>query len=100
MIKIEAQFLEGMSAMKGLIGNNKDKSVYFETRFGIHTFFMKHSIDVLVLDRSGIVKSFIEELVPYRIYFWNPIYKRIVEMPAGRVRELKIEKGVKIDLIT
>ncbi len=41
----------------GLLNPKNPRNMLFRTRFGIHTFFMKEPIDVLVLDQKmNIVK--------------------------------------------
>jgi uncharacterized membrane protein (UPF0127 family) len=78
---------------EGLLAFAKPEPVIFETRFGIHTFFMKYPIDVLILDREGRVVKLKTYLKPFRIYFWNPYYNKILELPKGTIREKKIKLG-------
>lgn len=62
----------------------KEKSLYFETRLGVHTFGLSREIDIYILDREGIVvKSFIGAK-PNRVFFWHPRYKRVLESEAGK----------------
>ncbi|MCL5935006.1 MAG: DUF192 domain-containing protein [Firmicutes bacterium] len=49
----------------------------------IHTFFMRFDIDVIFLDRQGIVVHFIPNMPPYRI---GPLVRgayMVVELPGG-----------------
>ena len=75
------------------------KPVYFETRFGIHTFFVKYPIDVLIMDDKNIVRVIKKSLKPWRVYFWKPTYFKILELPAGEVKRNEIKVGSNINLI-
>lgn len=70
--------------------------IYFETRLGIHTFFVRHPIDVLILDKDFIVRKLKKGLVPWRLLFWNPKYFRVVEGPVGFIRNNKIKTNNKL----
>lgn len=80
----------------GLIGREKIASVIFETRFGIHTFFLRVPIDVLILDSQKRVIVLKESLFPNRIFLWNPRYKIVLELPEGTIKKYNIKKRTKI----
>ncbi len=67
----------------GLMFKNKLYPVYFETHFGIHTFFVKSPIDVVVCDENFIVRKIGRNIKPGRIFLWNPKYFRVFEFPSG-----------------
>jgi uncharacterized membrane protein (UPF0127 family) len=95
-ITIKAEKLTSfIEKSKGLMGKDKSKTIYFTTRFGIHTFFLKFPIDVIILDEKRKVVKVKKNLKPNRVYFWNPIFKRVLETPAGFVEKEKIEPGCK-----
>lgn len=79
---------------KGLIGDTTGIPVFFRTRWGIHTFGVSQTIAVAILDDSNkIVK--IKELRPNRIFFWNPKYNQVLEIPQGyNLNKLKIRETV------
>lgn len=94
MVAIEAKELKTFDEKnRGLLGAKKPKTVFFETRWGIHTFFMKFSIDVVILDDHMRVVSLRKSLKPYRIFVWMPIHKKVVELKEGSIEELGIKKG-------
>lgn len=70
----------------------------FHTRFGIHTFFMKYPIDVLVLDKNKIIVKVKSSLKPNNLFFYNPKYSLIVELENGFVKKNKLQLGDKIEL--
>ena len=84
--------------IKGLIGEKKSKTIVFETRFGIHTFFMKFPIDVSILNESNEVVALKGEMKPNRIFVWNPKHKLVTELPTGTLRKTQTEVGDKITM--
>ncbi len=77
----------------GLAGLDKPASLYFKTRWGIHTFGMKFSIDCVVCDDELVVK-FIRKAIPAnRLVFWSPRYKNVFEFPASAVGASGTEVG-------
>lgn len=83
----------------GLLGKTEPESVFFTTRFGIHTFGMKFPIDVVILNKQNQVVTIKENLQPKRIFLWNPKYNNVVELPNGTINKYKIQKYIKIALI-
>jgi len=77
----------------GLLNSSNPRSMLFKTRFGIHTFFMKEAIDVIVMDKHFMVQKLRSSLEPFRIYFWKPIYPYVIELPSGTINKSKTSKG-------
>ncbi len=74
----------------GLIGK-KPEAVILYTRFGVHTFGMKYPLDIIILDNKLKVVRFKENLMPNRIFLWNPIYKTVIELKGGTVKNSKTQ---------
>jgi uncharacterized membrane protein (UPF0127 family) len=77
----------------GLVNSKKAYPVYFQTRFGIHTFGMRFPIDVIILDKSNRVVKIVENLQPFRIFIWNPFFNQVIELPVGTIEKYNISKG-------
>jgi hypothetical protein len=84
-------FKKSFGAIKGLLGKNKPETTVFTTRFGIHTFFLKFPIDLIVLDNKNVVKV-AKTIEPNRIAIWNIKYKTVIELPVGTL----LKTGTKI----
>ncbi len=67
----------------GLLGRTEPASLYFKTRFGIHTKGMQFPIDCAILDEWKVVRVVRRNLVPGRFFFWNPLYRHVIELPSG-----------------
>lgn len=77
----------------GLLNAKKAYPVYFETRWGIHTFGMKFPIDVVILDANNSVVRMKKNLQPNTIYFWLPTYKKVLELPTGWLTQHNVTLG-------
>lgn len=84
--------------IQGLIGKDKPYCLMIETRFGIHSFGLKFPIDVLILNNNNEVVSIKKSLMPNRIFLWNPLYKKVIELPVGIIEKLKIKINIPIDI--
>lgn len=82
----------------GLIGKKKPVSLLIKTRFGIHTFGLKFPIDVLILDKKNKIVSLKKSLKPNRIFLWNPLYEKVLELPEGTINEEGLKVGHKLNL--
>lgn len=87
-----------MDQFLGLIKKSNPKSLLFKSRFGIHTFFLKESIDVVVLDSHFRVTKIKKNLKPYRIFFWNPRYFYVLELPFGTINKYSVNIGDQLSL--
>jgi len=84
----------------GLMGKKKAYPIYFRTRFGIHTFFLKFPIDVVILDDQKKVAKLVEHLSPNKILIWNLKYNHVLELPSGTIKKKRLKLDEKIDLVT
>ena len=80
----------------GLLKPGCPSFLVIKTRWGIHTFFLKTDIDVLVLGKNNTVKALCAGLKPYRFYFYPPWYRTVVEMPPQTISRFGIRLGDKI----
>ncbi len=98
MVTLNVKILSGLwEKSKGLIGVQKIEPIFLTTRWGIHTFGVRSPIDILILDDKNLVVS-LRTLPPNRLFFWNPVYKNVIELPAGDVKNKGIKVGEKIQL--
>lgn len=89
--------LKGVNKFIGLMGREKAKTVIFKTKFGIHTFFVKFPIDVILVDKNKKVVVAKKYLDPNRIVIWNIRYDTVIELPAGSIKNSKTKKGDILD---
>lgn len=68
---------------KGLLGEKQPHAVFFETRWGIHTFGMQFPIDIIITDKKFYIKKIKKNMPPNRFLFWNPLWGNVFELPRG-----------------
>lgn len=99
MIRLNAIILRTRrEKSRGLIGADNIYPVMFETHWGIHTFGVRHPIDVLILDTNNQVVRLVHHILPNRVFFWNPKHKVVIELPAGEIEKKGIVLGTLISL--
>lgn len=86
-----------LQKVKGLTGK-KPFPLFFQTHFGIHTFGMTSSLDIVILDDSFRIKKIKENLLPNRIFLWNILYKNVLELPPGTIKSKNLRLGKTITL--
>lgn len=87
--------------MKGLLGTsalNESQGLWIHRCNSIHTFFMKYPIDCVFLDRQMVVRSVIADVAPGRMVWpqWRAV--SVVEMRAGRAKELGLKLGDELNV--
>lgn len=80
----------------GLINPKNSRFLILRTRFGIHTFFLKDAIDVLVLNKENQVVKIKKHLHPYCFFFYSPRFFLVVELPEGTIKRCRIHLNDKI----
>lgn len=86
---------------RGLLGTSSlpaDEALWIHRCNSIHTFFMRYPIDCVFLDRDLVVRSLVEHVKPGRIVWPQWRAWSVVEMKSGRIQELGIRKGEKLDV--
>lgn len=76
----------------------RNNSLLIKTRFGIHTFGMHKNIDILILDSNFRVVKIKESLTPNKIFFWNPKYNLVIEMPESKILKSKTSIGDQFEI--
>ncbi len=78
---------------KGLIGALEPFPLLIRTRWGIHTFGVKFPLDIVILDNEYRIRSLRPSLVPRRIFFWNPKFSIVIELPDGAIKKSDLKVG-------
>lgn len=89
-LKIAESFIDRMF---GLLLKSNPRNMLFKTRYGIHTFFLREPIDVLVLDQDYKVVKLKQGLKPNSIFLWNPKYSLIIELPINTLKKIDIRQA-------
>lgn len=81
-------------------GLNAGEALWIVPSRGIHTCWMRFTIDVLALDESGVVVDRVRGLKPWRIRLPRRGTAGVLELPAGCIAATGTEIGHRIQLTT
>ena len=65
---------------------------------GVHTCFMRFAIDLLALDKNGVVVDAVSTLKPWRLRLPKRGSFSVLELAAGTLSRTHVEVGHRIDL--
>lgn len=65
----------------------------------VHTAFMRYAIDVVFLDRAGMIKKIVPALKPWRMAACAGAYQTL-ELAAGAAARLQFAPGRAVDLMS
>lgn len=90
-----------LTRMRGLLGRDElagGAGLILAPCNLIHTWFMRFTIDVLFLDRAGVVVARAERLEPFGIAWGGWRARTTIELPAGSVASAGVVTGDHIRL--
>ena len=88
--------------LRGLLGHpepRQGEGLLIEPSNGIHTVGMRYPIDVLFVDRDGIVLRCERALPPLRFLPWVRGGRRVLELPAGTIDSTATTEGDPLTII-
>lgn len=87
---------------RGLIGHPslaEDEGLLIERCDGVHMMFMRYPIDVIFLDRDGVVVGMRENLRPWRMTRLYRGAKQALELSAGAIARAGVELGHRLHAV-
>ena len=87
--------------LKGLIGADpitQNQGLLIERTRWIHTWFMGFSIDCVGIDNEDTIITIARGIPPFQIKVLPISVTKIIELPAGKAAELKLDVGITIRL--
>ena len=81
-------------------GLNPGEALWIVPSRGVHTWWMRFTIDVLALSESGVVVDRVPGLKPWRIRLPRRGTAGVLELPEGAIAATGTEIGHRIQLIT
>lgn len=77
----------------GLLKEKNPRSLLFKTRFGVHTFGLRSPIDIIILNSQLKVVKLGRGILPNRLFFWNPLFDQVIELPQNSIEKSQTEVG-------
>ncbi|MFZ5752692.1 MAG: DUF192 domain-containing protein [Bacillota bacterium] len=85
-VKVAEDFLSRLIGLMGRRTMADGAALVLRPCRYVHTFFMRFNIDLVFLDRRGVVVHLVRDMAPFKI---SPVVRRsilVVELPGGTVR--------------
>ena len=85
-VRVAEDFLSRLIGLMGRKTMADGSALVLRPCRSVHTFFMRFNIDLVFLDRRGMVVHLIRDMPAFRI---SPVVRRaslVVELPGGTVR--------------
>ena len=90
-----------LGRIKGLLGRrnlSKEEALLLKGTRCIHTFFMAFPIDVVFINREALIIGYKENLRPFRVCSGPRGTYSILEIAAGSIKEIDLEKGDRVEV--
>ncbi len=89
-----------LTRMVGLLGRRSlapGEGLWFEPASSIHTAFMRFAIDLIFLDREGVVLRCVPAMRPFRVAMQRGA-RAVVELPAGTIERCGVSAGDRLTM--
>lgn len=93
-LKVANSFWKKFSGF--MFKKNIDYALLFKNCNGIHTFFMKEEIDVILTDKENNILYLYPNLKKWRVLLPKKNVYNTYELPKGTIKDLKINTKIKI----
>lgn len=85
----------------GLLGHSRleaGEALWIKPCNGVHTWFMRFSIDVIAMDANGVIVDAVSALKPWRMRLPRPGAYSVLELPAGTLLGAPTKIGQRISI--
>jgi uncharacterized membrane protein (UPF0127 family) len=85
----------------GLLGRthlDTGEALWITPCHGVHTWFMRFTIDVIAMDAEGVIVDSVSMLKPWRMRLPRPGAHSVLELPAGTLLTAPVKVGHRIQI--
>jgi uncharacterized membrane protein (UPF0127 family) len=97
-IEVAETSLTRMVGLLGRRGLNAGEGLWIRPSSGVHTFFMRFSIDVIGLDKEMKVVKLWRRLVPYRVTSVSMTLSSVIELGPGAIDVCHVQIGDRLTI--
>jgi uncharacterized membrane protein (UPF0127 family) len=85
----------------GLLGRSHleaGEALWITPCHGVHTWFMRFTIDVIAMDADGVIVDAVSMLKPWRMRLPRPGAHSVLELPAGTLLAAPVKVGHRLQI--
>lgn len=92
--RVASSAVERLVGLLGRRSLDEGECVLLSPCSSVHTIGMRFAIDVVYLDRDGMVLKVVRDLLPWRWSLGGRRARMVLELAAGEAKRLGIEPGM------
>ena len=92
-LDIADTFLKSLMGLMGKSCIKGGRGLWIKPCQSIHTFWMRFPIDVLFLDKHGVVVHLIESMKPFRVSRHISKARSVMELPVWSIKDSETQLG-------
>lgn len=97
-VELATRWWQRMRGLLGRSGLSTGRALYISPANSIHMFFMRFTLDLIFVDRDGVVVRIVRNLRPWRMAFGGRTAQSVFEISAGWLDEDAVRVGDRLVL--
>jgi uncharacterized membrane protein (UPF0127 family) len=97
-VTVASRRLERAVGLLGRTHLEAGEALWITPCHGVHTWFMRFTIDVLAMDADGVIVDAVSMLKPWRMRLPRPGSHSVLELPAGTLLEAPVKVGHRLQI--
>jgi uncharacterized protein len=97
-VTVASRRLERAVGLLGRTHLEAGEALWITPCHGVHTWFMRFTIDVLAMDANGIVVDVVSSMKPWRMRLPKPGATSVLELPAGTLASAGMKIGHRVTI--
>jgi uncharacterized protein len=97
-VTVASRRLERAFGLLGRTHLEPGEALWITPCHGVHTWFMRFTIDVIAMDVDGVVVDAVSMLKPWRMRLPRPGAHSVLELPAGTLLTAPVKVGRRVQI--
>ena len=97
-VTVASRRLERAVGLLGRAHLEAGEALWITPCHGVHTWFMRFTIDVIAMDVDGVIVDAVSMLKPWRMRLPRPGSHSVLELPAGTLLTAPVKVGHRLQI--
>ena len=97
-VTVASRRLERAVGLLGRTHLEAGEALWITPCHGVHTWFMRFTIDVIAMDADGVIVDTVSMLKPWRMRLPRPGSHSVLELPAGTLLTAPVKVGHRLQI--